>query len=114
MAALVSCGVRNLITLPRAPLQAQEVQAELPNIPIFSSSELPPFDYLPKAPVAIVLPPGHPVSKHSLRPRDPSEAHYIFAHRESPDPVIPGALLRDRFQGPQLSSLDLFSYRMSQ
>ena len=114
MAALVSCGVRNLITLLKAPLQAQEVQAELPNIPIFSSSELPPFDYLPKAPVAIVLPPGHPVSKHILRPRDPSEAHYIFAHRESPDPVIPGALLRDRFQGPQLASLDLFFYRMSQ
>ena len=114
MAALASCGVRNLITLLRAPLQAQEVQAELPNIPIFWSSELPPFDYLPKAHVAIVLPPGYPASKHILRPRDPSEAHYIFAHRESPDPVIPGALLRDRFQGPQLASLDLFFYRMSQ
>ena len=114
MAALASCGVRNLITLPRAPLQAQEAQAELPNIPIFSSSELPPFDYLPKAPVAIIFPPGYRVPKHILRPRDPSEAHYIFAHRESPDPVIPWTLLRDRFQGPQLASLDLFFYRMSQ
>lgn len=114
MAALASCGVRNLITLPRAPLQAQEVQTELPNITIFSSSELPPFDYLPKGPVSIIFPPGYPVSKRLLRPRDPSEAHYIFAHRESPDPVIPWALLRDRFQGPQLASLDLFFYRMSQ
>ena len=114
MAALADCGVRNLITLPMAPLQVADVQEEVPNVPIFSSAVLPPFDYLPAAPVAIVLPPGYPMSKHILRPRSPSEAHFIFVHRESPDPSIPGGLLRDRFQGPQVPSLELFLYRMSQ
>ena len=114
IAALAACGVRNLIALPGGLLQAEDVQEELPNVPIFSSSELPPFDYLPTAPVAIILPPGFPISKHILRPRKPAEAHFIFAHRESPDPGISGALLRDHLQGPQLASLDLFFYRMSQ
>ena len=114
IAKLASCGVRNLISLPGAPLQAEEVQGELPNIPIFSSSELAPFDYLPRAPVAVIVPRECKISQLILRPRKPDESHFIFAHRESPDPSIPGALLRDRFQGPQLASLDLFFYRMSQ
>ena len=114
MAALASCGVRNLISLPGAPLQTADVQGELPDIPIFSSTELPPFDYLPAAPVAVIIPPGYRIPRHILRPRKPAETHFIFAHRESPDPGIPGALLRDRFQGPQLASLELFFYRMSQ
>ena len=114
MAKLALCGVRNLISLPGAPLQAEELQGELPNMPIFSSSELAPFDYLPTAPVAVIVPHGYTISQHILRPRKPAESHFIFAHRASPDPGIPGALLRDRFQGPQLASLELFFYRMSQ
>ena len=114
MAKLAACGVRNMISLPGAPLQAWEVQGELPNMPIFSSSELAPFDYLPMAPVAVIIPLGYTISQHILRPRKPEESHFIFVHRESPDPGIPGALLRDRFQGPQMTGLDLFFYRMSQ
>ena len=114
LAALATCGVRKLIVLPAGPLDARSVQEELPHIPIFASSELPPLDYLPPGPVSVIAPPGKAVSEHLLRPRSASEAHFIFVHRETEVPGMPGVLLRDRFEGPQLPNLDLFFYRMSQ
>ena len=114
LAILADCGVRNLIILPGAPIQAVDVQEKLRHLPIFASSELPPRDYLPPGPVTVILPPGHPIPILLLRPREPSEAHFLFAHRDSEAPDSPGVPLRDRFEGPQLANLDLFVYKVNQ
>ena len=114
IAALATCGVRNLIAPPGIPLDAKSVQEKLPDLPIFASSELPPRDYLPPGPVSVIVPPGKTVPELLIRPRQPDDAHFIFVHRETEEPGMAGVLLRDRFEGPQLANLDLFFYRMSQ
>ena len=114
LAKLAGCGVRNFIAPPGGPIRVGDVQDHLPHLPIFASSELPPWDYLPPGPVTVILPPGHQIPKLLLRPRDPTEAHFIFAHWDSEDPDSPGIPLRDRLQGPQLPSLDLFIHRVNQ
>ncbi len=114
LATLADCGGRNLISLPGSPIQAEDVQKNLPYLPIFASTELPPRDYLPPGPVTVILPPGYPIPSRLLRPRDPSESYFIFAHRDSEAPEFPGVLLRDRFDGPQLSNLDVFINKVSQ
>ena len=113
LARLARCGVRNLIAPPSGPIQAGDVQDQLPHLPIFVSTELPPLDYLPPGPVAVILPPGYEIPKLLFRPREPTEAHFIFAHRDSEDPDFPGVMLRDHFEGPQLASLDLFIHRVN-
>ena len=114
LATLANCGVRNLIALPGGPIQAKDVQEKLSKLPIFASTELPPRDYLPPGPVAVILPPGYPIPKLLLRPRGPDKAHFIFAHRDSEAPESLGVLLRDIFEGPQLANLDLFVYKVNQ
>ena len=114
LAKLATCGVRNLIAPLGGPIQAGDVQDHLPHLPIFVSAELPPRDYLPPGPVAVILPPRHEIPKLLLRPREPGEAHFIFAHRHAEDPDSPGVMLSDRFEGPQLASLELFIHRVNQ
>ena len=114
LSILADSGVRNLIILPGGPIQAKDVQEKLPNLPIFASSELPPRDYLPPGPVAVILPPGNPIPILLLRPRGPFEAYFVFVHRDSEAPDSPGILLRDRFEGPQLANIDLFVYKVNQ
>ena len=114
LAKLADCGVRNLITPPGGPIQASDVQDYLPHLPIFVSAELPPQDHLPPGPVALVLPPGYEIPNLLLRPREPTEAYFIFAHKHAEDPDSPGVVLSDHFEGPQLPSLDLFIHRMNQ
>ena len=114
LAKLVDCGVRNLITLPDCPIGPEDVQKNLRNLPIFVSTELPPLDYLPPGPTAVILPPDHSVPDLLLRPRSPWESHFIFAHRDSEAPGFPGILLRNRFEGQQLANLDLFVYKVNQ
>ena len=114
LAKLAGCGVRNLIAPPGGPIQARDVQDHLPHLPIFVSSQLAPWDYLPPGPVTVILPPGHQIPKLLLRPRGPTEAHFIFGHRDSEDPDSPGMPLRERLEGPQLATLDLFIHRVNQ
>ena len=114
LAKLATCGVRNLIAPPESPIRARDVQDHLPNLPIFVSAELAPRDHLPPGPVAVILPPGYEIPKLLLRPREPGEAHFIFAHRHAEDPYSPGVMLSDHFEGPQLASLELFIHRVNQ
>ena len=114
LAKLAACGVRNLIAPAGGPIQARDVQDHLPYLPIFVSTELPPMDYLPPGPVAVILPPGCEIPKLLLRQREPTEAHFIFAHRHSEDPDSPGVVLSDHFEGPQLANIDLFVHRVNQ
>ena len=114
LAKLATCGVRNLIVPPGGPIQARDVQDQLPHLPIFVSVEVAPRDYLPPGPVAVIIPPGYEIPKLLLRPREPADAHFIFAHRHAVDPDSPGVKLSDRFDGPQLASLDLFIHRVNQ
>ena len=99
LAKLATCGVRNLIVPPGGPIQAGDVQDQLPLLPIFVSVELAPRDYLPPGPVAVIIPLGYEIPKLLLRPREPADAHFIFAHRHAQDPDFPGAKLSDRFDG---------------
>ena len=78
LAKLAGCGVRNLIVPLGGPIHARDVQDHLPHLPIFVSSELPPWDHLPPGPVTVILPPGHQIPRLLLRPRGPTEAHFIF------------------------------------
>ena len=114
LAKLAVCGVRNLITLPGCQIRSEEVQKNVPYLPLFVSSKLPPQDYLPPGPTAVILPPDHTISDLLLRPRGTYEPHFIFAHRDSEAPGFPGVLLRNRYEGPQLANLDLFVYKVNQ
>lgn len=113
LAKLVSCGVRNLITLPDAPINPVMVQDNIRNIAIFASDRLPPRDNLPPGPVAVVIPNGRSLPERMLRRRESSDAHFIFVHRDAEYPDIPGVPLRSRFEGPQIASLDLFIERVT-
>lgn len=109
---LVTCGVRNLIALQGAPVDAITVQAKVPNIALFAAESLAPRDYLPDGPAMVILPQGHPISERLLRSRPPTEAHFLFVPGDTEYPNMPGVLLRKRFAGPQMASLDLFIQRM--
>jgi len=111
LAVLVSCGARNLIALPHAPITPTDIQKKGQGIAIFNSAKLPPRDYLPPGPTTIILPPNYKPSEHLLRPRKPANTHFLFVHRDAEYPNMPGVLLRSRFEGPQLS-LELFIQRM--
>ena len=108
LAKLVSSGVRNLIALPRAPIDPVAVQGALPEIALFTADKLPPRDYLPPGPTTVIIPPNQPLSDRLLRRRKPADAHFIFVHRDAEFPNMPGVLLRSRFEGPQLANLNLF------
>ena len=113
LAKLAVCGVRNLIALRGAPIRPADVQEKQGNIAIFASDRLPPRDALPPGPVAVIVPPGHSVTERLLRRRELSDAHFIFVHRDTEYPDMPGILLRSRFEGPQLASLDHFIERVN-
>lgn len=112
LAALVACGVRNLIVLPGAPIAPTDVQERVPGIAVFAADKLPPRDYLPPGPTAVIIPRSISLTERPLRPREATDRHFLFAHRDAEDPAMPGVLLRSRFEGPQLASLDLFIQRM--
>ena len=112
LAKLARCGVRNLICLPGSPVGAVSVQRNHPGTAIFTSEKLPPWDYLPPGPVAMIVPPNQPLPERILRPRESSNAHFIFVDREAKYPEMPGVLLRNRFEGPQID-LNLFIERMN-
>ena len=113
LAKLAVCGVRNLIALPGAPIKPTDVQGRQGAIATFSADRLPPRDDLPPGPVAVIVPPGHSVTERLLRHRQPSDAHFIFAHRDTEYPGMPGVLLRSRFEGPQIDGLDHFIERVN-
>ena len=106
LAKLAVCGVRNLIALPGAPIKPADVQEKQRDIAIFAADRLPPRDDLPPGPVVVIVPPGHSVTKRLIRPREPSDAHFIFIHRDTEYPDMPGVLLRSRFEGAQIDGLD--------
>jgi hypothetical protein len=112
LAKLARCGVRNLICLPGSPVGPVSVQRNHPGTAIFTSEKLPPWDYLPPGPVAMIVPPNQPLPERILRPRESSNAHFIFVNREAKYPEMPGVLLRNRFEGPQIG-LNLFIERMN-
>jgi len=112
LAMLVSCGVCNLISLPGAPIVPMTVQEKVPSIPIFVAERLPPRDYLPPGPTTVIIPPDHSLSEYLLRRRKPNDTHFFFVHRDVEYPNMPGVSLRSRFEGPQLTSLELFARRM--
>ena len=112
MARLVRSGVRNMISLPGAPVDAESVQRHIPHTALFASNKLPPWDLLPPGPVAIVIPAHHTLPLRILRHREASDAHFIFLNREAEYPEMPGVSLRSRFDGPQFD-LSLFIERIN-
>ena len=113
LANLANCGVRNFIALPGSPIELVDVQRLLRGTAIFASERLPPRDALPPGPVTVLVPPGMPVTDYLLRPRKPFEAHFIFVHRNTEYPGMPGVSLVSRFEGPQFAQLDHFIERVN-
>jgi len=106
---LASCGVRNIISIPGAPITAGEIQERVPEIALFTTCELPPWNNLPPGPTMMFLPNGFQLTNQILRHRDASNAHFIFVHHEAEDPDSKGDTLRKRFNGPQYNDLERFN-----
>ena len=106
---LAASGVRNVVSIPGAPITPEEIQKSVPNIALFVAKALPLWENLPPGPVMMFLPPDYKVSDLLLRPRKADEAHFIFLHNETEDPAVSGVPLRTRFNGPQFTDLRLFS-----
>jgi hypothetical protein len=111
---LASCGVRNIISISGAPLTVGDIQKEVPEIALFTTCELPPWNNLPPGPTMMFLPNGFQLTNHILQRRDASNAHFIFVHRESEDPDVKGIPLRKRFNGRQYNDLKLFNDQVNQ
>ena len=113
LAVLVSCGVRNLIALPGAPIIPAAVQDKVPSVALFTADSLPPRDYLPPGPTTVIVPPGGLLTARLLRRRDRTAAHFLFVHRDAEYPDMSGVPLRSRFEGSQFANLDFFIQRVS-
>ena len=111
LARLAICGVRNLVTLPNSPIQAAEIHAQGLGVLIFTSDLLPPIDFLPAGPVAVIVPPNTELTAPLFKVRPSPESRFIFIHDEAQDPDIPGIPFRDRLRGAQMD-LSLFMSRM--
>ena len=112
LAKLAGCGVRNFIALPGAPVDLVEVQRNRSDAVIFSSDQLPPKGDLPHGPVVMIAPGRRTLPRRILRPRKPSDPHFIFVETDAEYADRPGTRFRDLFEGSQIN-LDLFIERMN-
>ena len=113
LGSLAVAGVRNIISLPGAPITAEEIQKQVPDIALFAANKLPPWSSLPPGPTMMFLPIGFKLTDRIVRTRDATDVHFIFVHHEVEDPEVPGILYRRRIKGPQFTDLNLFNSQVS-
>ena len=110
---LARSGVRNIISVPGAPIIAEEVQKEVPKIALFAAADLPPTGELPPGPTMMFLSLGYQIRNLTLRTREAADSHFIFVHHETKDPDVSSELLSRRANVPQYTDLNLFIEQVS-
>ncbi|MGQ4807020.1 hypothetical protein NKDENANG_00358 [Candidatus Entotheonellaceae bacterium PAL068K] len=94
--------IQNVIVPQRTGLDFVALQERVSSYPLFTNDRL--FMHgLPPGPAIIVLPPEERIPKSLLASRQPTDARFLFVHKNAEDPNAPGILLCRRHRGRQLT-----------